>query len=139
MIFGLDESGQTHTEHRSKDVFRHFAMQTIGDKRFGQTIRHRVRIHPYGLDHQMAKGVQKPRDSNPNPKRFVNISNCRSSGALVLFSQERTTAVAMPILVAKWYRVRFFSRRLTRIQSPIVFMLVGDDVCHFLGFWLNFI
>jgi hypothetical protein len=35
-------------------------------------------------------------------KRFARISNCRLSGLLVPSSQERTEAVAMPILVAKW-------------------------------------
>lgn len=46
----------------------------------------------------------------------------------------------MPIFNAKWPGVRFFSIRLTRIQSLIVFMLSGNSLACFcfLNLWLNF-
>jgi hypothetical protein len=37
-----------------------------------------------------------------NPKTFAKTFTCWLSGWLMSFSQERTKAVAIPILVAKW-------------------------------------
>jgi hypothetical protein len=54
-------------------------------------------------------------------------------------SQDRTKVDAIPIFAAKWPGVRFFSWRLTRIQSPSVFMLSANGLacCGFLNLWLN--
>lgn len=83
MIFSSDESVQTpsferaqiHAKLCSKDVFHHSIMQTIGNEHFGQTIRWRVQIYPYGLDHQMTK-----KGSNPTP--FRHFSDRRTTFAV---------------------------------------------------------
>jgi hypothetical protein len=75
-----------------------------------------------------------------NLKYFAKNSHCRLSGWLLLSSQEQTKADAIPIFNAKWPGVRFFSIRLTRIQSPSVFTPSDNGLsCFcFLNLWLNF-
>ena len=78
--------------------------------------------------------------SASNSKSFANTFNCRLSGCVVPSSHERIKAVAIPIFAATWPGVRFFSCRLTCIQSPIVCMLAGNslDCCCVLDFWAYF-
>ena len=70
-----------------------------------------------------------------NANKFSKICFCRSSGSHLPLSQERIKAVAIPIFNAKWPGVRFFSIRLTRIQSPSACVFVCNGLHSFR--WLD--
>ena len=84
-------------------------------------------ILPRDFRYRLHRAFAVPAPAN----NLFNILRCGSSGLEIPLSQERIKAVAIPIFNAKWPGVRFFSIRLTRIQSPSGWIFTDNGLRDF--------